>query len=126
MKRIKRKNGFVLLLVVTMIPLIGVVIALMTANSKNLMVQTRTTSLQAHAQNACHSGLAWARQNPEKIKSLAPKKTILLTIQNENTHIYCHVDRILTDTGETEFQITGHAEDKRFSAKYIYPYDITD
>ncbi len=121
MKRIKRKNGFVLMLVVTMIPLVGMVIAIMTSNSKGLLHRTRTGTLQVHAQNACQSGLAWAKQNPGQIKSLTPEKPITLSLQNNNSQIYCLIEQTPGETGENVFQVTGYARDKRFSAKYSRP-----
>ena len=117
MKKNKRKNGFILLLVVTMIPLIGMVLAIMTTNSKSLMIQTRREELHARAENACQSGLAWVRQNPAKVKSLAAGKTIPLTIENKGKQIDCLIEELPQSEDQYTLQITGHAEDSLFSAE---------
>ena len=118
MKNKKRKNGFILLIVVTMIPLISMVLAIMTANSKSLMILTRREELHAQADNACQSGLAWVKQNLEKVKSLDAERTIPLTINNNGKPINCSVELLSQDEYQYTLQVSGYAEDSLFSAEY--------
>lgn len=118
MKIDKQKNGFILLFVVALIPLIGMVLAILTTNSKTLAVQTRREFLQMEAQNACWSGLAWASHNRRTIKSMQSEKPLLLPIGNGTRKVYCRIEHVQNTVTSTVIQITGHAEDNRFSADY--------
>lgn len=116
MRHIKRKNGFILLLVVAMIPLVGMVLAIIGANSQSLMTQTRMEELRMQAENACYSGMAWVRLNPAKINSLTSQNPITLTIENTAKRSHCLIERLPQSSGQDTLQITGHVEDNRFSA----------
>jgi len=115
MKNNKRKNGFILLIVVSMIPLIGMVLAIMTANSKSLMIWTRKEELHIQADNACQSGLAWARQNPEKIQPLDTAEPFSLSLNKNGKQITCFIKVLPLSEGRYAIQVTGHAEDGFFS-----------
>ncbi|MBL7214182.1 MAG: hypothetical protein ISS71_00740 [Phycisphaerae bacterium] len=113
-----RKNGFILLLVIAMIPLIGMVLAIIMTNSNLLIIRTRRGELQAQAQNACLSGQAWAQQNREKVQLLVPEDPIILTIEDGIRHINCRIERVQDMTNGEMLLIIGHAEDSRFSVDY--------
>lgn len=117
MKKRQRKNGFILLIVVTMIPLIGMVLAIMTANSKSLMIMTRREELQAQADNACQSALAWVKQNPAKVTSLDVEKAIPLTINNNGKPINCSVELLSPGEEQYTIQVSGYAKDSLFSVE---------
>lgn len=70
MKKI-RQNGFVSVLVITTIALIGVEILVLTAGSNAILFQSNAAYLDACERNLVASGLAWVEQNVknENIKS---------------------------------------------------------
>jgi len=58
-----RQNGFVSVLVIATIALIGVEILVLTAGSNAILFQSNTAYLDACEQNLIASGLAWAEKN---------------------------------------------------------------
>jgi hypothetical protein len=73
-------NGFVMILVITMIALIGVVMFVLTEDAKTIMFQSDTAYLEAVERNLAASGLAWAKKNAKNERS----KTINLNISDMN------------------------------------------
>ena len=80
MKKI-RQNGFVLVLVITVIGLIGVEMFILTDISNSILFQTDTAYLEAYEQNLAASGLAWVRKNSGK-ENIG--KTIKLDVSDMN------------------------------------------
>ena len=62
MKKI-RQNGFVLLLVIIAIAMVGAATYVLADGSNTMLFQSDTAYLQACEQNLRASGLAWAKQN---------------------------------------------------------------
>jgi len=62
MKKI-RQNGFVLLLVITAIALVGTASYILAGGANTMLFQSDTVYLQACERNLRASGLAWAKQN---------------------------------------------------------------
>jgi len=62
MKKI-RQNGFVLLLVITAIALVGTATYVLAGGTNTMLFQSDTAYLQACERNLRASGLAWAKQN---------------------------------------------------------------
>jgi len=62
MKKIKQ-NGFVLLLVITAIALVGTATCILAGGTSTMLFQSDTAYLQACERNLTASGLAWAKQN---------------------------------------------------------------
>lgn len=62
MKKI-RQNGFVLLLVITAIALVGAASYILAGGTNTMLFQSDTVYLQACERNLRASGLAWAKQN---------------------------------------------------------------
>jgi hypothetical protein len=62
MKKI-RQNGFVLLLVITAIALVGTATYVLAGGTNTMLFQSDTVYLQACERNLMASGLAWAKQN---------------------------------------------------------------
>ena len=62
MKKIKQ-NGFVLLLVITAIALVGTATYVLADGSNTMLFQSDTVYLQACERNLTASGLVWAKQN---------------------------------------------------------------
>jgi hypothetical protein len=61
--RKKRQNGFVLIIVMVILSLIGTYMIVLTNNANTLLFQADRAYLEACDQNLTASGLAWARQN---------------------------------------------------------------
>ncbi len=117
MNMIRRKNGFILFLVVPIMALFGLVLSIVAANSHSLIVQTRRAELRLNAENACQSGLFWIQQNPDKVELLISEEPLVLTIEDEPKPVSCRIQRI-SDMPDGEFlQITGQAADGRFSVE---------
>lgn len=83
MKKI-RQNGFVSVLVITTIALIGVEILVLTAGSNAILFQSNAAYLDACERNLVASSLAWVEQNVknENIKSF--NKTVELNTADMN------------------------------------------
>ena len=58
-----KQNGFVLLLVVVAIGLIGAEMFVLTSSANQILFQSDTAYLQACERNLVTSGLAWAKRN---------------------------------------------------------------
>ena len=76
-----RRKGFVMILVITMIALIGIVMFVLTEDAKTIMFQSDTAYLEAVERNLTASGLAWAKKNAKKEPG---GKTINLDISDMN------------------------------------------
>lgn len=115
MNTIRRKNGFILLLVLPIMALFGLVLSVVAANSHSLIVQTRRAELRLKAENACQSGLSWVQQNPRKLEPLISNEPLLLTVEEGPRPVTCRIQRIGDMPDGESLQIIGHAEDGRFS-----------
>ncbi len=70
----KSQNGFVLILVITAIAVIGIEMFALASVANTMQFQSNTAYLQACRRNLTASGLAWARQNiPDKAGESAPQ-----------------------------------------------------
>jgi hypothetical protein len=116
--RHKHNNGFVLLMVVAMIPLIGMIAAVMTVNSRHLLIQTRLEELNLLAKTACDSGIAWAKCHPDEIRTLSSEHPITLMIDHPQKNTDCVIDCVKRDTAGIQVRITGRAGDKRFEQEF--------
>lgn len=117
MKNEKQKKGFILLLVVGIIPLVGMVMAVIMTNCHMLALQIRREELRLHAENACQSGLAWIEKNPGNAISLVSEQPVFLSIKDGTPQINCRVEIVRGTTSEQTLRIIGHAEDSRFSVE---------
>ncbi|MFC1738114.1 hypothetical protein ACFL1G_03580 [Planctomycetota bacterium] len=79
-KKKKRENGFVLLLVVAMLGLIGAEMFVLTGGSNVILLQTDTVYLQACRDNLRASALAWAQMNVKNNAEENFDKTIQLDV----------------------------------------------
>jgi hypothetical protein len=77
-----RQKGFVMILVIIAIALIGVVMFVLTEDAKTIMFQSDTAYLEAVERNLAASGLVWAKQNVENGTEEIFDKTIELDITN--------------------------------------------
>ncbi len=116
MPKYKQRNGFILLLVVAMIPLIGMVVAIVSANSKVLTVKTRQTLLQVRADNACQSGLAWARAQAGRLRQSDTPPPIILLLEDGPVQTTCRLEYVDDPESGAIIEVTGRAESRHFSA----------
>ena len=58
----ERKNGFVLVLVIVAMAIIGVTMLVLSTGANTMLFQSNTAYLQACQRNLVASGLAWAKQ----------------------------------------------------------------
>lgn len=80
----RRDNGFILLLVVTLIALIGIVMSFLTSASNTMLFQSNKTYLQACERNLIASGMAWSKINFEKESRDISGKMIELDVTELN------------------------------------------
>lgn len=78
------KRGFVLILVITAIAVIGIEMYVLAGVANTMQFQSHRAYLQACRRNLTASGLAWARQNvPNKAGEVVPQ-TIKLDVSRMN------------------------------------------
>ncbi len=118
MRQTHNRKGFILLLVISLIPLIGMVSVVLTANSRQLLTQSRRLAVKTHAQLACESGLEWIKSRPENAPSLAQDHPVILQIDHKDIIITCTIERVSQADKQSVFNVTGYAEDKRFSYEH--------
>jgi len=116
MKRTKHQKGFVLLLVITLIPLLGMASIVLTSNSRQILTNTRRAVLKTQAELACESGIAWFEKNAGT--SLIKDQPVVLKIDHKEKIITCTIELALQTDSQSIFTVTGYAEDKRFSYKH--------
>jgi len=116
MRQQHHRKGFVLLLVVALIPLIGMASMVLTANSRQLLTQSRRLAVKTHAQLACESGIVWIENNPQK--SPTNNHPVILQLDHKDKTITCRLELISQTDKQSVFTVTGRAEDKRFSYEY--------
>ena len=80
----KRKNGFVLILVITAMAIIGIEMFALAGVAKIMLFQSDMAYLQACERNLVASGLAWAKQNIQNNSREAFYKTIELDVAEMN------------------------------------------
>jgi hypothetical protein len=116
MKRTKHPKGFILLMVVALIPLLGMAGIVLTSNSRQILTNTRRAALKTHAQLACESGIAWVKKNTPN--TLTKDQPLVLEIDHKDKVITCRLELTLQTDDQSTFTVTGCAEDKRFSYKH--------
>lgn len=111
----QRQNGFVLILVVVAIALIGAEMIVLTDSANKILFQSDTAYLQACQRNLVISGLAWAKRN---IKDEG-KETFNRSIELDVNSMSIHGATLSVNIGtpkdeETEVQInTSCSHDRR-------------
>lgn len=113
MKRTEHQKGFILLMVVALIPLLGMAAIVLTSNSRQILTNTRRATLKTHAQFACESGIAWIEKNTEN--ALTKDQPLVLEIDHKDKIITCTIELTSQTDLQSVFNVTGYAEDKRFS-----------
>ena len=79
-----RKNGFVLILVITAMAIIGLEMYLLTSGANTMLFQSDTAYLEACKRNLITSGLAWAKQNIQNNNKETFEKDLELDVSKMN------------------------------------------
>jgi hypothetical protein len=74
----RKRHGFVLVLVITVLALIGIQMFALASIANTMQFQSHTAYLRACRQNLLASGLGWAKQNIQNEGGKTPGKTIEL------------------------------------------------
>ena len=112
MKRTKHQKGFILLLVISLLPLLGMASIVLTSNSRQILTNTRRSALKTHARFACESGIAWLEKNTQN--AIIKDQPLILEIYHKEKIITCRLELASQTDSQSIFTVTGHAEDKRF------------
>ena len=122
MRRTQRQKGFILLLVIALIPLLGMASIVLTSNSRQILTHTRRAALKTQARFACESGIAWVQQNAQK--SILQNQPVILQIDPKGKIITCTIELVSQTDNQSVFNVTGHAEDKRFSYEHSQQFTV--
>jgi hypothetical protein len=111
----RMQNGFVLLLVIVAIGLIGAEMFVLTGSSNQILFQSDTAYLQACERNLATSGLAWAKRNIKNTGKETFDRPIELDVSSMNIYgATLSVNIITAEDEEAEVQInTSCIHDRR-------------
>jgi hypothetical protein len=120
----RKQNGFVLLLVIVAIGLIGAEMFVLTGISNQILFQSDTAYLQACERNLATSGLAWTKRNIKNADKETFDRPIELDVSSTNIYgATLSVDIITAEDEEAEVQInTSCIHDRhtlRHSSRYL-------
>lgn len=76
----ERKNGYVLVLVIVAMAIIGVTMLVLSTGANTMLFQSNTAYLQACQRNLVASGLAWAKQQIKSQSRENLERTIKLDV----------------------------------------------
>jgi len=82
-----RKNGFVLILVITAMAIIGLEMYLLSSGANTMLFQSDTAYLEACKRNLITSGLAWAKQNIRNNNRQNFEKAVKLDVGKMNIRV---------------------------------------
>ncbi len=116
MRQKRHQGGFILLMVVVMLPLLGMAAVVLTSNTRQIFTQTRRHAVAAHAQLACESGVVWIQANG--IDAVQKDEPVILRIEETEKVITCHIELASATDQQSIYTITGYAEDKRFTEEH--------
>lgn len=121
----KRKNGFVLVLVILAMAIIGATMLVLTAGANTMVFQSNTAYLQACQRNLVASGLAWAKQQIKSQSKENLDKTIRLDVTETDIRgsTLAVFIRIPTDK-EPEVQINASCSRARRTLRHDDKYRI--
>ena len=76
------KKGFITLVIIPLLILLPIAITVMSRSTISLSTELRESRLEALCQDILVSGLAWSRQNVEKLSGYEAKEEISLDVSN--------------------------------------------
>ena len=95
-----RQKGFVLILVITAMAIIGLEMHVLTSGANTMLFQSDTAYLEACKRNLVTSGLAWAKQNIRNKSRETFEKTVELDVSKMNIRGSTLIVTISIPTGE--------------------------
>ena len=121
----ERKNGFVLVLVIVAMAVIGATMLVLSAGAKTMVFQSNTAYLQACQRNLVTSGLAWAKQQIKSQSKENLDRTIRLDVTETDIRgsTLAVLIRIPTDK-EPEVQINASCSRARRTLRHDDKYRI--
>lgn len=121
----ERKNGFVLVLVILAMAIIGATMLVLSAGAKTMVFQSNTAYLQACQRNLVASGLAWAKQQIKSQSKENLDRTIRLDVTETDIRgsTLAVFIRIPTDK-EPEVQINASCSRARRTLRHDDKYRI--
>jgi len=120
-----RQNGFVMLLVIAALILIGFEMFILARSSNTILFQTNSAYVESCEQNLVASGLAWAKKNIENENQASLNKTIELSLADMNIQraaLSVFVES--TDNKPAEVQITTSCSRGRQTLRHKKKYGI--
>lgn len=121
----ERKNGFVLVLVILAMAVIGATMLVLSAGANTMVFQSNTAYLQACQRNLVASGLAWAKQQIKSQSKENLDRTIRLDVTETDIRgsTLAVFIRIPTDK-EPEVQINASCSRARRTLRHDDKYRI--
>ena len=119
----RQQNGFVLLLVVVAIALIGAEMFVLTSSSNQILFQSDTAYLQAIERNLVTSGLAWARRNMNNEGIETFNRPIELDVASMNIYgatLSVHIDTAKDEEAEVQIETSSSRDRRTLSRNYRY------
>ena len=95
-----RKNGFVLVLVITAISIIGLEMHVLSSGANTMLYQSDRAYLEACKRNLITSGLAWAKRNIQNNSTENFEKSVELDVGKLNISDSSLIVTIRTPTNE--------------------------
>ncbi len=95
-----RQKGFVLILVITAMAIIGLEMYVLAGGANTMLFQSDTAYLKACERNLITSGLAWAKQNIRNNSRETFEKTVELDVSKMNIRGSTLIVTISVPTGE--------------------------
>ena len=126
MKRKKvRQNGFVMLMVIAALSLVGFEMFVLARSSNTIVFQTNSAYVESCEQNLVASGLAWAKMNVESENQTILNKTIELSLADMNINraaLSVFVQR--AENKPAEIQITASCSRGRQTLRHRKKYGL--
>ena len=121
----ERKNGFVLVLVILAMAVIGATMLVLSAGANTMVFQSNTAYLQACQRNLVASGLAWAKQQIKSQSKENLDRTIRLDVTETDIRgsTLAVFIRVPTDK-EPEVQINASCSRARRTLRHDNKYRI--
>ncbi|MBA7653268.1 hypothetical protein ES703_61112 [subsurface metagenome] len=121
----ERKNGFVLVLVILAMAVIGATMLVLSAGANTMVFQSNTAYLQACERNLVTSGLAWAKQQIKSQSKENLDRTIRLDVTETDIRgsTLAVFIRVPTDK-EPEVQINASCSRARRTLRHDDKYRI--
>ena len=120
-----RQNGFVMLIVMAALILIGFEMFVLARSSNTIVFQTNSAYVESCEQNLVASALAWAKKNIENENQTSLNKTIELSLADMNINraaLSVFVER--AENKPTEVQITTSCSRGRQTLRHKKKYSI--